>query len=64
MFSFATSIVNKMKVKLKNQLDATNYAVLLPQRVSGTDMPIRGTVNAYLPLLGGHTWKPACGVPY
>jgi hypothetical protein len=65
LFSFATSMVNKMKVKVKNQLDATNYAVLLPQHVSGTDMPIiGGTVNAYLPLLGGHTWKPNWGMPY
>jgi hypothetical protein len=27
-------------VKVKNQLDATKYAVLLPQHVSGTNMPI------------------------
>jgi hypothetical protein len=27
-------------VKIKNQLDATKYAVLLPQHVSGTNMPI------------------------
>jgi hypothetical protein len=27
-------------VKLNNQLDATKYAVLLPQHVSGTNMPI------------------------
>jgi hypothetical protein len=65
LFSFATSMVNKMKVKVKNKLDATNNAVLLPQRVSGTDMPIVGsTVNAYLPLLCGHTWKPAWGLPH
>jgi hypothetical protein len=34
------------------------YAVLLPQHVSGVNMPIiRSTVNKQLPLLGGHTWK-------
>jgi hypothetical protein len=33
---------------------------LLPQHVSGTDMPvIRSTISEYLPLLGGHTWKAA-----
>jgi hypothetical protein len=47
-------------VKVKNQLVATKYAVLLPQHVSGTNMPIiRSTINEYLPLLGGHTWKAA-----
>jgi hypothetical protein len=31
---------------------------LLPQHVSGTDMPIiKSTIGEYLPLLGGHTWK-------
>jgi hypothetical protein len=47
-------------VKIKNQIDATKYAVLLPQRVSGTNMPIiRSTINKLLPLFGGHTWKAA-----
>jgi hypothetical protein len=47
-------------LKVKNQLDATKYAVLLPQHVSGTNMPIiRSTISEYLPLLGGHTWKAA-----
>jgi hypothetical protein len=47
-------------VKVKNQLDATKYAVLLSQHVSGTNMPIiRSTISEYLPLLGGHTWKAA-----
>jgi hypothetical protein len=33
---------------------------LLPQHVSGTNMPIiRSTISEYLPLLGGHTWKAA-----
>jgi hypothetical protein len=33
-------------VKVKNQLNATKYAVLLPQHVSGTNMPIiRSTIN-------------------
>jgi hypothetical protein len=33
---------------------------LLPQHVSGTNMPIVGsTISEYLPLLGGHTWKAA-----
>jgi hypothetical protein len=41
-------------VKVKNQLDATKYAVLLSQHVSGTNMPIiRSAINN----LGGHTWK-------
>jgi hypothetical protein len=32
--------------KVKNQLDTTKYAVLLPQHVSGTNMPIiRSTIN-------------------
>jgi hypothetical protein len=45
-------------VKVKNQLDATKYAVLLPEHVSGTNMPIiMRTINKYLPLLGGHAWK-------
>jgi hypothetical protein len=45
---------------VKNQPDATRYAVLLPQHVSGTNMPIiRSTISEYLPLLGGHTWKAA-----
>jgi hypothetical protein len=31
---------------------------LLPQHVSGTNMPIiRSTISEYLPLLGGHAWK-------
>jgi hypothetical protein len=31
---------------------------LLPQHVSGTNMPIiRRTIGEYLLLLGGHTWK-------
>jgi hypothetical protein len=46
-------------VEVKNQLDATKYAVfqfLLPQNVSGTNMPIiRSKISEYLPLLGGHT---------
>jgi hypothetical protein len=42
-------------VKVKKQLDATNYAVLLPQHVSGTNTPIiRSTINKLLQLLGGH----------
>jgi hypothetical protein len=46
--------------KVKNKLVATKYAVLLPQHVSDTNMPIiRSTINKYLPLLGGHTWKAA-----
>jgi hypothetical protein len=36
----------KEKVKVNNQLDATKYAVLLPQHVSGTNMPIiRNIIN-------------------
>jgi hypothetical protein len=47
-------------VKVKNQIDATKYAVLLPQHVSGTNMPIiKSTISKYLPVLGGHTWKAA-----
>jgi hypothetical protein len=47
-------------VKVKNQPDASKYAVLLPQRVSGTNMPIiRSTINKSFPLLDGHTWKAA-----
>jgi hypothetical protein len=39
---------------------ATKYAVLSPQHVSGTNMPIiRSTISEYLPLLGGRTWKTA-----
>jgi hypothetical protein len=38
---------------------------LLPQHVSGTNMPIvRSTISEYLPLLGGHTWKAAWVVPH
>jgi hypothetical protein len=49
--------IDKLLVKIKNQLDATKYAVLLPQHVSGTNIPIiRSTINKYLPLLGGHTF--------
>jgi hypothetical protein len=45
-------------VKVKNRPDATKYAVLLPQLVSGTNMPIiRSTSNKQQLLLGGHTWK-------
>jgi hypothetical protein len=45
-------------MKKKNQLDATKYSVVLPQHVSGTNMPIiRSTINKYLSLSGGHTWK-------
>jgi hypothetical protein len=51
-------------VKVKNQLDATKYAVLLPQHVSGTNMPIiRSTISKYLPFLGGYTRKAAWVVP-
>jgi hypothetical protein len=33
---------------------------LLPQHVSGTNMPIiRGTISEYLPLLCDHTWNAA-----
>jgi hypothetical protein len=32
-------------VTVKNQLDATEYAVLLPQHVSGTNMPITHPVS-------------------
>jgi hypothetical protein len=33
---------------------------LLPQHVSGTNMPIIwSTISKYLPLLGGRTWKAA-----
>jgi hypothetical protein len=48
-------------VKVKNRLDATKYVVfLLPQHVSGTNMPIiRSTISEYLPLLGGNTWNTA-----
>jgi hypothetical protein len=47
-------------MKVKNQLDATKYAVLLPQHVSGTNMPIiRSTINKLHPFLGGPTWKAA-----
>jgi hypothetical protein len=47
-------------VKVKNELSATKYAVLLPQHVSGTNMPIiMSTIDKYLSLLGGHTWKAA-----
>jgi hypothetical protein len=47
-------------MKVKNRLDATKYAVLLPQHVSGTNMPIiSSTISEYLPLLGGHTWNAA-----
>jgi hypothetical protein len=31
---------SNIMMKVKNQLDATKYAVLLPQHVSGTNMPI------------------------
>jgi hypothetical protein len=52
-------------VKVKNRLDATKYAVLLPQHVSGTNMPIiRSTISEYLPLLGSHTWNAAWVVHY
>jgi hypothetical protein len=34
------------KVKLKNQLDVTKYAVLLPQHVSGTNMSRYGHLKA------------------
>jgi hypothetical protein len=45
-------------VKVTNQLDATKYAVLLPQHVSGTNIPIiRSTINKQLPFLGGRNWK-------
>jgi hypothetical protein len=45
-------------VTINNQLDATKYAVLLPQHVPGGNMPIiRSTINKQLPLLGDHTWK-------
>jgi hypothetical protein len=38
---------------------------LLPQHVSGTNMPIiRSTIGEYLPLLAGHTWKAAWVVPH
>jgi hypothetical protein len=38
---------------------------LLPQHVSGTNMPIiRSKISEYLPLLGGHTWKAAWVVPH
>jgi hypothetical protein len=47
-------------VKVKNRLDATKYVVLLPQHVSGTNMPIiRSTISECLPLLGDHTWNSA-----
>jgi hypothetical protein len=37
---------NTNMVTVKNQPDATKYAVLLPQHVSGTNMPIiRSTIN-------------------
>jgi hypothetical protein len=49
-------------VTVKNQVDATKYAVLLRQHVSGNNMPIiRSKISKYLPLLGGHTWKAALG---
>jgi hypothetical protein len=52
-------------MKVKNQLDATKYAVLLPQHVLGTNMPIiRSIISKYLPLLGGHIWKAAWVVPH
>jgi hypothetical protein len=52
-------------VTVKNQPDATKYAVLLPQHVSGTNMPIiRSTISEYLPHLGGYTWKAAWVVPH
>jgi hypothetical protein len=39
--------------------------ILLPQHVSGTNMPIiRSTISEYLPLLGGHIWKAAWVVPH
>jgi hypothetical protein len=38
---------------------------LLPQHVSGTNIPIiRSTISEYLPLLGGHTWKTSWVVPH
>jgi hypothetical protein len=47
-------------VKVKNQPDVTKDAVLLPQHVSGTNMPIiRSKISKYRPLLGGHTCKAA-----
>jgi hypothetical protein len=56
LMSMWPSIVDTVQVK--NQLDATKYAVLLPQHVSGTNMPIiRSIINKQLPLLGGHIWK-------
>jgi hypothetical protein len=45
LLNFLLQFPNVMKVK--NQLDATKYAVLLPQHVSGTNMPIiRSTSEA------------------
>jgi hypothetical protein len=37
-------------MKAKNQLDATKYAVLLPQHVSGTNMPIIKSKGKAIPL--------------
>jgi hypothetical protein len=43
---FNDETVSVWRVKVKNQLDATKYAVLLPQHVSGTNVPIiRNTMN-------------------
>jgi hypothetical protein len=52
--------VHRDIVKVKKKINTTKYAVLLPQPVSGTNMPIiRSTITKKLPLLGGHTWKAA-----
>jgi hypothetical protein len=52
--------INPDTVKVMNQIDVTKWAVLLPQHVAGTSMPIiRSTISECLPLLGGHTWKAA-----
>jgi hypothetical protein len=42
-------------VKVKNQLDATKYAALLPQHVSGTNMPIiRSKITFTMSTIHGH----------
>jgi hypothetical protein len=65
LFSFATSMVNKNENEGKeptrcNKLCSFIASTCFRHRYGHH----QGTVNAYLPLLGGHTWKPAWGVPH
>jgi hypothetical protein len=44
--SLLATIKTLVKVKVKNQLDATKYAVLLPQHASNTNMPFISSTRA------------------